>query len=152
MSYAQNAPAFVSRCCSNVRYGWSDHSFCPRLGAALEAAPSGKPPRNHWTAHQFGSSLECAATTRDRWSHSAAPRHRLQSAECGDIAPATPNVCSYGKLQRTIAHPTPEYPPLEPEPVFAPTVVDSGLFLSHELTVLRETPKMRLNPRKEVRS
>jgi len=56
----------------------------------------------------------------------------------------------------TRVHPIPECSPLAPtgrvQPVSLATQAASHLFLSQEVTVLRETPKVRESPRKLLRS
>jgi hypothetical protein len=99
-----------------------------------------------------GNSLGCAPTTSDRSPHPDCRWRKLPLDGCDDTAQAKSTACVAFGGRTTTTHPVPGFPLCELVRAFAPEEATQPLFLSQAETVWRETPKMRLTPRREARS
>lgn len=152
MSYAQTAPSVAATYCSTAQCGWSHHSFCSLLDAAPLAAPPHRLPRSRCRACCADTWQECDSTAPDRWLHRGHRWRKRQSAGCDGTVPTIPISYFCVAPQMTTIHPTPAPRCADWVPESGAREAAVGLFLSQVVTVLRDTPKIRVKPRKEVRS
>jgi len=153
-SCAQSVPAAGVRSSSSARYGWSRQYFYQLADAGHRVGRLGNSPKSRCTEHH-GDRLEgYGSTGAGRWPHCGHQWHRPRPDGYGDTMLARPNAYFSWRARMTTVHltPRPLVHPSQREPVSALMVGGVGLFLSHVLTVVRETPKIRTKPRSEVRS
>ena len=100
-----------------------------------------------------GKRAEYETKAAGRWRRRADLARKPRSAEFGDTGPATTKSPRVGDgRQSSTFHPVPTRLGTGREPGLPPRAAGSGLFLSHFETVLRDTPKIRVSPRREERS
>jgi hypothetical protein len=151
-SFLQTEPVLVLRCCSIFPHERSIHSVCLLLCAALRGSLCYRLPRNPCSSALAGSAPEWLATTFDT---SLPSDHRLRKRRLADFAgteQSRPNVCWLSLRQMTITRLA-----LRPlarlvQSAFRTIGQASAIFLSQVLTVLRATPKVRVKPRRLLRS
>ncbi len=154
-SFSRSVPAVGAMCRSSAPRGWFGRSPCLLPGADLPERPSGSSPKNRCRiSPQRDNSPEYAPKASDKSPRLGCLSRKLPPDGCAYTAPARSSVCAAFRRRMTTARLVPVPPPRlwRREPGFAPGEVTQRLFLSQLVTVLRETPKMRLTPRREARS
>ena len=142
----------------NVQFQRSTRLVCPSLLPTALCRLSGKTfsgssPKSRCRVSLDDSFQGCAPTASGNSARRGCQWRKQLPGEFVGTAPPRSTACMSAGTQTTTSHPAPEPLP-EPrrEPAFASEVSTLGLFLSQRVRVLRETPKMRLMPRREVRS
>ncbi len=106
-----------------------------------------------YTAGPGGRRAGCGSRADRRWRRRVAPGRRPRSGGCAGRGPATArSPRADGEGQRSTVHPVPGHRPVGPPPRFSAAAANSRLFLSQAVTGLRDTPKLRLSPRRLLRS
>jgi hypothetical protein len=152
-SFSRSVPAVGAKCNSSVPRGCFGRSPCPPLGVDPLGRPSGSSPKSRCRITPPGSFRGCAPKASGKAPRPGCRLRKLLLDGCAYTKPTKPSVCAAFRTRTSTAHPAPG--PLRwprEGPVFTPKEAIQPLFLSHSVTVLRETPKMRLIPRREVRS
>jgi hypothetical protein len=153
-SFSQSVPNVGAKCRSSAPRGLFDRCPCLPVGADLRERPSGSSPRSRYrTTPQRGSFPGYAPKASDNSPRPGCQWRKPPLDGYADIKPAKPSVCAAFQRQMTTAHPVRGLPlRRRQEQAFVPKEAIQPLFLSHPVTVLRETPKMRAMPRREARS
>ena len=154
-SFSRSVPAVGAKCNSSAPHDWFGRSPYPPLGVDLLEKPSDSSPRNRCRiSPQRDNSSEYAPKASDKSPHPGCLSRRPPLDGCAETAQAKSNVCAAFRRRMTTTRLVPGPPPRlwRREPGFAPGEVTQRLFLSQLVTVLRETPKMRLTPCREARS
>ena len=151
--FSRSAPSVGATCSSSAPHGWFALHSCLPPCVGRRARPSGSSPKSRCRILLDGSSRECAPTASGNPLRHDCRWHKRGLGEFVGTAQARSTVCSSADTRTTTVHPTPKSLPEPPqEPAFASEVAALQLFLSQRVRVLRETPKMRLMPRREARS
>lgn len=151
-SSSRSVPTVDAKYSSSVPRDWFGRSPCPLVGVDPPVRPSGSSPKSRCRKTLLDSFREYAPKASGRSPRPGRRWRRLQLGAYAGIKPAKSSVFVASQRRTTTARPVPRLPPWQPEPGFVPEEAVQPLFLSQPLTVLRETPKMRLMPRREVRS
>jgi hypothetical protein len=152
-SSSHNVPDVGAKYNSSAPRGWFGHSPCPPLGADPLGRLSDSSPRSRCrTTPRRANFREYAPKASDKSARPVRRSRRPPPDGCAYTTPAKPSVCAAFRTRMSIARPVRGLPPWRREQAFAPKEAIQPLFLSHLVTVLRETPKIRLMPRREARS
>jgi hypothetical protein len=151
-SFSQSVPGVGAKCRSSAPHGWSVRCSCLPVGADLRERPSGSSPKSRCRITPRGNFGEYAPKACDKSARPGCRSRKPPLGECADTKPAKSSVCAAFQRRMTTAHPVPGSLLWRLEQAFAPKEAIQPLFLSQLVTVLRETPKMRLIPRREARS
>jgi hypothetical protein len=152
-SFSQSVPGVGAKCRSSALHGWSVRCSCLPVGVFLRERPLGSSPKSRCrTTPRHGNFRGYAPKASDSSLRPGCRSHKPPPGECADTAQAKSSVCAAFRRRMTTTHPVPGSLLRQPEPGFAPKGAIQPLFLSQPVTVLRETPKMRLIPRREARS
>lgn len=152
-SFSRSAPTSGAMCRSSVPHGWFGRCPCPPLGADLQERPICSSPKSRCrTTPRCANSLGCAPKAYDKSPRPDCRWRKLPPDECDDTTQAKSTVCAAFGGRTTTTRPIPRFPLCELARAFAPEEATQPLFLSQLATVLRETPKIRLTPRREARS
>lgn len=153
-SFSQSVPGVGVMCSSSALHGWFALHSCLLPCVDRRARLSDSSPRSRCKVSLDDNFQGCGSTpSGSSLRHGCQWRRKQLSGECVGTAQPRSTACSSADTRTTTVHPTPK-PLLGPrrEPVFASEVSSLQLFLSQRVRVLRETPKMRLIPRREARS
>jgi len=152
-SFSQSVPDVDAMCSSSAPHGWfALHSYL-LADADRRARLSGSSPKSRCRVLLDGSFQGCGSTISGSPLRHGCQWRKQLLGECAGTAQPRSTACSSAGTQTSTSHPTPK-PLLGPrrKPAFASEVSSPQLFLSQRVRVLRETPKMRLIPRREARS
>ncbi len=155
-SYGQSVQDAGATYCSTVRHAPSDPSLCHTPYAAHLESPVDMPPRSRCNSEHCDTLLVSAPRVSDMWRGCGRQRRKPRLGEWRDIAQSISSVCDSFSGQMTKVHPTLRWSPADhsglAQSAWSAIGAKSELFLSHSLTVLRATPKVRVKPRSELRS
>lgn len=151
-SFLQIVPVVVARCCSIFLHAPSSHSLYLLRCAAPRGSPCCRLPRNLCNSDPAGKTLGWLAITFDTSLPSDHQQHKLRLAGFVDIKQSRSIVCWFSLRQMTIIHQVLKWLARLAQPRFRTNQRMSAIFLSQELTVLRATPKVRVKPRRLLRS
>jgi hypothetical protein len=152
-SFSRSVSAVGARYSSSAPRARFGRSPYPPVGVDPPGRPSGSSPKSRCRTTPPGSLREYAPKAPDRSPRPGYRWRRPQPGGYADTKPTKSSVFVAFRRRTTTAHPVPGFPPRwRQEPGFVPKEAIQPLFLSQLVTVLRETPKIRLMPRKEARS
>jgi hypothetical protein len=156
MFFAQIEPAFDATSCSIARRALSVHSLCPLLYAAHLGSPSCMLPKSLYNSLPAGKLLERGSKAFDSFFHCGHQSHTRPIGASISTVQSKSSLCWLVSAQMTKVR----LIPVSSSQAYNHLAVvkchsraeAARLFLSQELTVLRATPKVRVRPRKLLRS
>ena len=152
-SFSQSVPTVGAKYSSSAPRDWFGRSPYPPLGVDPLGRPSYSSAKSRCRTTPPGSFREYAPKAAGKSLRPGCQSRKPPLGECAYYTkPAKSSVCAAFRRRTTTVHPVPGLPLWWREPAFAPKEAIQPLFLSQLVTVLRETPKMRLIPCKEARS
>src|SRR3954447_7997954 len=144
VSFSQSVPTVGAKCRSSAPHGWSVRSACLPVGVDPPGRPSDSSPKSRCRITPPGNFREYAPKASDKSLRPGCQSRKLPLGAYAYTKPAKSSVCTAFRRQMTTAHPVLGLPLWRLEQAFAPKEAIQPLFLSQLVTVLRETPKMRL--------